>query len=61
MKLTKDLKFIESAIEMTASALLEKDGKLAEACIQSIQNYLNATHHPLGFFSTGSLLRDNNN
>lgn len=55
MKLMEDLNFIESAIELTAKALIEKDVKRAEACISAIQNYLNVKHHPLGYFSAAVL------
>lgn len=61
MKVLQDLNFIKSAIEMLVDALRDDDLKLAEACIQAIQNYLNSVHHPLGFFSTASLPEENFN
>lgn len=61
MSITKDLDFIDGAINMLNAALLEKDVKLAETCITCIQNYLNAEHHPLGFFSAAYLFSGSKN
>lgn len=55
MSIINDFKFIKSAMEMIEAALINEDKELTEACITCIQNYLNAEHHPLGFFSAAYL------
>jgi len=56
-----DLHYIEAVIAAIASMKLDDDDKLFDACVLSIQNYLNKVHHPWGFFSTAFLLKSNFN
>lgn len=55
IELSQDLSFITSAIQVARKALIKGDRKLATNCMRAIQNYLNASYHPLSFYSTKTL------